>query len=77
MTKKVRTLMGLVRPDFDCNLLRDIMLRHLTVLLVFILSLSSCREENVLFSKLEEHVTGIDFVNENRETEKSNILTYE
>ena len=47
-----------------------------TVLLLFLIV--SCTTENEkLFSKLSESDTGIGFVNENHETERSNILTYE
>src|SRR5688572_8417990 len=39
---------------------------------------ASCSQENdTLFSKLGESDTGVDFVNNNHETERSNILTYE
>lgn len=37
----------------------------------------SCSENESLFTKLSEHDTGIGFINENHETERSNILTYE
>ncbi|HEY0655566.1 MAG TPA: VCBS repeat-containing protein [Chryseosolibacter sp.] len=44
----------------------------------FILLLSGCtRDKELLFSKLSPSDTGIDFVNVNHETERSNILTYE
>lgn len=40
--------------------------------------LTSCSpEDKSLFSKLDEGDTGIDFVNNNHETELSNVLTYE
>jgi enediyne biosynthesis protein E4 len=41
--------------------------------------LASCSpgDHKTLFSKLDQGDTGIDFVNENHETERSNILTYE
>ncbi len=45
-----------------------------------ILALASCTNSNrheALFSKLDATDTGIDFINENHETELSNILTYE
>src|SRR4051812_45533340 len=46
--------------------------------LVLISSLLSCtKQPETLFSKLDPSDTGIDFVNENLETERSNILTYE
>jgi enediyne biosynthesis protein E4 len=39
---------------------------------------ASCTKDNThLFSKLDASETGIDFVNVNHETERSNILTYE
>src|SRR6187431_1436547 len=39
---------------------------------------TSCADhQETLFSKLKSGDTGIDFVNENHETERSNILTYE
>jgi enediyne biosynthesis protein E4 len=49
---------------------------------LFILALSlvlmNCDPgENTQFTKLDPDETGIDFINENHETEKSNILTYE
>jgi enediyne biosynthesis protein E4 len=34
-------------------------------------------DEKTLFTKISQETTGIDFVNENHETEKSNILSYE
>jgi hypothetical protein len=38
----------------------------------------SCAEKNeTLFTKLDPSDTGIDFINENHETEKTNILSYE
>jgi hypothetical protein len=46
--------------------------------LFFILIISACTSrEKTLFSKLEEGNTGVDFANQNHETERSNILTYE
>src|SRR5688572_15949461 len=47
-----------------------------TVLLLF-LAMSCTTENEKLFSKMSARQTGIDFVNENHETERSNILTYE
>ncbi len=39
---------------------------------------TSCSDQHeTLFTKLESADTGIDFINENHETEQSNILTYE
>src|SRR5690606_42136018 len=43
--------------------------------LLFIVSCS--REDEPLFTRLTARQTGIDFINENYETETSNILTYE
>jgi enediyne biosynthesis protein E4 len=45
--------------------------------LLFCLLTSCSPESETLFSKLEEGETGIDFINQNHETELSNILTYE
>jgi enediyne biosynthesis protein E4 len=41
-----------------------------------VLLCANCKEKS-LFTKLDSSDTGIEFVNENTETEKSNILTYE
>jgi hypothetical protein len=54
------------------------MLKDLAVCTLILLSVASCSTGNeTLFTKLEPRDTGIDFVNENHETERSNILTYE
>jgi len=53
--------------------------RRLIINFVFPLGLlAACTsEEKTQFTKLDEASTGIGFVNENHETERSNILTYE
>lgn len=53
---------------------RAIFLRSL-VGLVMVYGCSS--PDKKMFTKLDADATGIDFINENHETEKSNILTYE
>ena len=45
--------------------------------LCLVLIISCSRKDEPLFTHLSERETGIDFVNENHETERSNILTYE
>jgi hypothetical protein len=53
-------------------------MRELAASALFVFLLVSCsRNDDTLFSKLSERQTGIHFVNENHETERSNILTYE
>lgn len=53
-------------------------MREFGVLVLFVLFLLSCsHDDDSLFSKISDRETGIDFVNENHETERSNILTYE
>lgn len=59
----------------DLMNVRIIFFRLLTTVLLIIFGCSS--PEKKLFSRLESDETGIEFVNENHETEKSNILTYE
>ncbi len=53
-------------------------MREVAKAVLFFCLLASCSpESDTLFSKLGEGETGIDFVNTNRETELSNVLTYE
>jgi hypothetical protein len=53
-------------------------LRHIIFFLSFGAALTSCSEQHeTLFTKLDPSATGIDFINENHETEKTNILSYE
>ncbi|HEX5169472.1 MAG TPA: VCBS repeat-containing protein [Cyclobacteriaceae bacterium] len=53
-------------------------MRALTKAILFFCLLTSCTEKSdTLFSKLDEDETGVNFINENHETERSNILTYE
>src|SRR5690349_11320768 len=48
------------------------------VFYILVFMLVSCTDgKEPLFSKLDPSDTGIDFINENHETEKSNILSYE
>lgn len=54
------------------------MMRGLVRIAIFLGLISSCSpEKETLFSKLAKNDTGIDFVNNNHETERSNIFTYE
>jgi hypothetical protein len=53
-------------------------MRKIVTTSLFFCSIISCTPENEkLFSKLSDRDTGIDFINTNHETERSNILTYE
>ncbi|MEO7989832.1 MAG: VCBS repeat-containing protein [Chryseolinea sp.] len=53
-------------------------MREVAKAILFFCLVASCSpESDTLFSKLGEGETGIDFVNTNRETELSNVLTYE
>jgi enediyne biosynthesis protein E4 len=47
-------------------------------LIIFLIALHGCSSpDQKLFSRLDGDETGITFINENHETEKSNVLTYE
>jgi enediyne biosynthesis protein E4 len=53
-------------------------MRHLTFALLLLVVIGCNKSENKKqFTQLDPDDTGIDFINENTETEKSNILTYE
>src|SRR5688572_4469226 len=61
------------------GVLRSVRIGFYNCFPALVLALAFCcsSPDKKLFSKLEGDETGIDFVNENHETEKSNILTYE
>src|SRR5688572_26404251 len=45
--------------------------------MILITSCSVSDGEETLFTKMSDEETGLDFINENHETEKTNILSYE
>ncbi len=58
----------------QCNLCSHVFIFFIAVVIHF----TSCsRQDETLFTKLKSSDTGIDFINENHETERSNILMYE
>ncbi len=48
-----------------------------TIVILFAVMTACSQQDKTMFSKLGKNQTGIDFVNDNHETERSNIFTYE
>src|SRR5688500_11309709 len=78
MTNKNSARVILAAHHFIRNVFKPLALRQPLLVFIGMLTLVGCKkDDDTLFTKMDASDTGIDFVNQNHETERSNILTYE